>query len=92
MSILFGRKTSGTKVNMITYARGLVVALYVISWSFSISAAMLVQTNNYNELSCIMSIYSCIVLYATSKIVIYLFLMEKVYVVTAVGTTRANFL
>ncbi|KAG0295798.1 hypothetical protein BGZ98_001225 [Dissophora globulifera] len=39
-----------------------------------------------------MSIYSCIVLYALSKIVIYLFLMEKVYVVTAVGMTRKDFL
>jgi len=92
MSTLFGRKTAGTKMSAITYARGLVVALYVISWAFSLCAAMLVETNNYNELSCTMSIYSCIVLYASSKIIIYLFLMEKVYVVTAVGTTRVNFL
>ncbi|KAF9912697.1 hypothetical protein EC991_009433 [Linnemannia zychae] len=41
--------------------------------------------------SCIMSIYSCISLYASSKIIIYLFLMEKVYVVTAVGSTRRDF-
>ncbi|KAK3820767.1 MAG: hypothetical protein JOS17DRAFT_688412 [Linnemannia elongata] len=34
----------------------------------------------------------CITLYAISKIIIYLFLMEKVYVVTAVGTTRVNFM
>ncbi|KAF8923325.1 hypothetical protein BGZ52_009922, partial [Haplosporangium bisporale] len=53
---------------------------------------MLVQTNNFNEVSCTMSVYSCIVLYAFSKIIIYLFLMEKVYVVTAVGTTRSNFM
>ncbi|KAG0235602.1 hypothetical protein BGW42_005041 [Actinomortierella wolfii] len=39
-----------------------------------------------------MSIYSCIILYAVSKVIIYLFLMEKVYVVTAVGTTRSNFM
>ncbi|KAF9135628.1 hypothetical protein BGW39_001508 [Mortierella sp. 14UC] len=41
--------------------------------------------------SCLMSIYSCISLYAGSKIIIYLFLMEKVYVVTAVGSTRRDF-
>ncbi|KAG0043689.1 hypothetical protein BGZ83_011131 [Gryganskiella cystojenkinii] len=38
-----------------------------------------------------MSIFSCIILYALSKIIIYLFLMEKVYVVTAVGSTRRDF-
>ncbi|KAF9115608.1 hypothetical protein BGX27_007187 [Mortierella sp. AM989] len=92
MSVLFGRKTAGTKLSTINYARGLVVALYIISWSFSLIAAMLVQTNNNNVISCTMAVYSCIILYAISKIVIYLFLMEKVYVVTAVGATRSNFM
>ncbi|KAF9922263.1 hypothetical protein FBU30_007671 [Linnemannia zychae] len=91
MSVLFGRKTAGTKLNTINYARGLVVSLYIISWTFSLIAAMLVQTNNFNAISCTMSVYLCIILYASSKVIIYLFLMEKVYVVTAVGTTRANF-
>jgi len=91
MSVLFGRKTAGTKLNTINYARGLVVALYITSWSFSLIAAMLVQTNNFNAVSCTMSVYLCIILYAFSKLIIYLFLMEKVYVVTAVGTTRPNF-
>ncbi|KAF9129167.1 hypothetical protein BGX30_014056 [Mortierella sp. GBA39] len=92
MSVLFGRKTAGTKLSTINYARGLVVWLYIISWTFSLIAAMLVQTNNFNAISCTMSVYMCITLYAISKIIIYLFLMEKVYVVTAVGTTRANFM
>jgi hypothetical protein len=92
MSVLFGRKTAGTKLSTINYARGLVVSLYIISWTFSLVSAMLVQTNNFNTISCTMSVYMCITLYAVSKIIIYLFLMEKVYVVTAVGTTRANFL
>lgn len=91
MAFLFGRKTSGTKLSTINYARGLVIALFLISWAFSVIAAMLVQTNNFNMLSCELSILSCIALYALSKIIIYLFLMEKVYVVTAVGVTRSNF-
>ncbi|KAI1315344.1 hypothetical protein EDD11_000952 [Mortierella claussenii] len=91
MSLLFGRKTAGTKLGTINYARGLVISLYLVSWAFSFAATMLVQTNNYNKISCFMSVYSCIVLYALSKIVIYLFLMEKVYVVTAVGATRREF-
>lgn len=92
MSVLFGRKTAGTKLSTVNYARGLVVSLYIISWTFSLIAAMLVQTNNFNVISCTMSVYMCITLYAISKIIIYLFLMEKVYVVTAVGTTRVNFM
>ncbi|KAI8602534.1 hypothetical protein EDD21DRAFT_303607 [Dissophora ornata] len=39
-----------------------------------------------------MSIYACIILYAISKVIIYLFLMEKIYVVTAVGSTRSEFM
>ncbi|GJJ69048.1 hypothetical protein EMPS_01394 [Entomortierella parvispora] len=91
MALLFGRKTAGTKLSSINYARGLVVALYMVSWVFSLIASMLVQTNDGNLLSCQLSILSCIALYALSKIIIYLFLMEKVYVVTAVGQTRSNF-
>ncbi|KAF9148224.1 hypothetical protein BG015_010060 [Linnemannia schmuckeri] len=91
MALLFGRKTAGTKWGTINYARGLVIALYMISWGFSFMATILVQTNNNNIVSCVMSIYTCIALYAGSKVVIYLFLMEKVYVVTAVGSTRRDF-
>ncbi|KAG0325689.1 hypothetical protein BGZ99_000279 [Dissophora globulifera] len=92
MSVLFGRKTAGTQLKSINYARGLVISLYLVSWMFSFIATELAQTNNFNTVSCTMSIYTCIVLYALSKIVIYLFLMEKVYVVTAVGMTRKDFL
>ncbi|GJJ75322.1 hypothetical protein EMPS_07680 [Entomortierella parvispora] len=92
MSVLFGRKTAGTKLSTVNYARGLVITLYLVSWAFSVVAAMLVQTNNFNPVSCTMSVYSCIILYACSKIFIYLFLMEKVYVVTAVGSTRFDFM
>ncbi|CAO3566217.1 unnamed protein product [Mortierella alpina] len=91
MSMLFGRKTAGTKLGTINYARGLVISLYLVSWAFSFMATMLVQTNNYNVTSCTLSVYSCIVLYAISKVIIYLFLMEKVYVVTAIGSTRKDF-
>lgn len=91
MSALFGRKTAGTKMSNINYARGLVIALYLVSWVFSFMATQLVQTNDYNIVSCTISIYTCIALYAGSKFIIYLFLMEKVYVVTAVGLPRSEF-
>ncbi|GJJ74520.1 hypothetical protein EMPS_06878 [Entomortierella parvispora] len=91
MSVLFGRKTAGTTLKSINYARALVISLYLVSWAFSFIATILVQTNDGNVLSCTFSVFSCIILYALSKIIIYLFLMEKVYVVTAVGSTRRDF-
>ncbi|KAF9352048.1 hypothetical protein BGX26_010071 [Mortierella sp. AD094] len=90
MSLLFGRKTSATTLSSLNFARGLVVGLYTVSWLFSLMAAMLAQTNNYNAVSCTVSNFVCIFLYAGSKVLIYLFLIERVYVVTAVGVTRWN--
>lgn len=90
MSVLFGRKTSGTSLANINYARGLVVALYVVSWAFTTIAAVLTSTNAGNLVSCTVSIFVCLSLYAASKIIIYLFLIEKVYVVSSVASTRQN--
>ncbi|KAG0001903.1 hypothetical protein BGZ79_003966 [Entomortierella chlamydospora] len=90
MALLFGRKTSSTKFSSLNYARALVVILNIVSWLFSFSSALLAQTNNGNYVSCDLSIFFCIFLYAGSKILIYLFLMERVHVVTAIGVTRWN--
>ncbi|KAF9169594.1 hypothetical protein BGX21_001140 [Mortierella sp. AD011] len=90
MSLLFGRKTSATKFTSLNFARGLVVGLYTVSWLFSLIAAILAQTNNFNPVSCTISNFVCILLYAGSKVIIYLFLIERVYVVTAIGVTRQN--
>jgi hypothetical protein len=90
MSHLFGRKTSGTLYRGVNYPRALVIVLYTVSWLFSFSAGILVQTNNNNPVSCAISIISCVVLYASSKVIICLFLMERVYVVTAIGVSRWN--
>ncbi|KAF9338442.1 hypothetical protein BKA57DRAFT_532466 [Linnemannia elongata] len=90
MSVLFGRKTSGTSMANINYARGLVISLYVVSWLFTTIAAVLTSTNTGNIMSCTLSIFVCLSLYAASKIIIYLFLIEKVYVVSSVTTTRKD--
>ncbi|KAF9125906.1 hypothetical protein BGW39_007076 [Mortierella sp. 14UC] len=90
MSVLFGRKTSGTNMANINYARGLVISLYVVSWGFTTIAAVLTSTNTGNITSCTLSIFICLSLYAMSKIVIYLFLIEKVYVVSSVTTLRRD--
>ncbi|KAF9565957.1 hypothetical protein EC968_003987 [Mortierella alpina] len=88
LSVLFGRKTSGTSMANINYARGLVIGLYVISWSFTTIAAILTSTNTGNITSCTLSIFVFLSLYTASKIIIYLFLIEKAYVVSSVATTR----
>ncbi|KAG0026299.1 hypothetical protein BGZ82_009541 [Podila clonocystis] len=88
MSVLFGRKTSATKWSNINYPRFLVILLYLVSWVFTFMAAELVQHHDFNLFACTLSIYTCVVLYASSKVIIYLFLMEKVYVVTCIGISR----
>jgi hypothetical protein len=90
MSLLFGRKTSGTNMANINYARGLVISLYIVSWAFTTIAAVLTSTNNGNIISCTVSIFMCLSLYAMSKNIIYLFLIEKVYVVSSVTTLRRD--
>ncbi|KAG0196416.1 hypothetical protein BGX28_010179 [Mortierella sp. GBA30] len=74
----------------INYARGLVISLYVVSWAFTAIAAILTSTNTGNIVSCTISIFVCLSLYAASKIIIYLFLIEKVYVVSSVSSTRKD--
>ncbi|KAG0365028.1 hypothetical protein BGZ54_006937 [Gamsiella multidivaricata] len=90
MSVLFGRKTSGTSLANINYARGLVISLYIVSWGFTTIAAILTSTNVGNITSCTISIFVCLSLYAMSKIIIYLFLIEKVHVVSSVATLRKD--
>ncbi|KAG0266540.1 hypothetical protein BG011_002030 [Mortierella polycephala] len=90
MSVLFGRKTAGTRMTNINYARGLVISLYIVSWAFTTLAAVLTSTNTGNIVSCTISIFVCLSLYAMSKIIIYLFLIEKVFVVSSVTTTRKD--
>ncbi|KAG0302115.1 hypothetical protein BGZ98_007786 [Dissophora globulifera] len=88
MSLLFGRKSALIRFRSINYARGLVLVLLLFSWAFSFSAALLVQTNNFNIVSCQLSSLTCIFLYAASKIAIYLFFIERVNIVTGLGVNR----
>lgn len=71
LSTLFGAKTSTERVRHLTYARLLVLFVYGASWAFTTASTILVATNNYNEISCTLSILTCDVFYAGSKILIY---------------------
>ncbi|CAO3676500.1 unnamed protein product [Umbelopsis ramanniana] len=70
------------------YARVLVISLFSVSWAFNLISTLLVSTNNNNITSCTLSIFMCITLYALSKIFIYLFLIEKIYVVVSNEQSR----
>ncbi|KAG0001902.1 hypothetical protein BGZ80_003894 [Entomortierella chlamydospora] len=89
MSFMIGRKTS-VPISSLNYARGLVIALYITSWLFSFVVAILAQTSDNHPVSCTVSNFVCIFLYAASKVFIYLFMVERAHVVTDVGVSRWN--
>lgn len=46
LCLLFGLKTFNVQYKYLTYSRWLVIALYVQSWAFVVTAILLVSTNN----------------------------------------------
>lgn len=88
LAVLFGYKTYNVQFRYLTYSRWLVLALYVLSWAFTVTSMVLVTTNNGNYTSCLLSILVCDVFYSGTKIVIYAWLIEKIYVVTSTRKTR----
>lgn len=90
LSVLFGIKTFNVKFRFLTYSRWLVLILYIFSWSFTVISMLLVTTNNANFTSCFLSIMMCDIFYSGTKIVIYAWLIEKVYVVCSSRESRWN--
>ncbi|SAM04378.1 hypothetical protein [Absidia glauca] len=88
MGTLFGIKTHNVQYKYLSYSRWLVLLLYLCSWAFTVSTLILVATNNGNYLSCLLSELACDVFYSGTKILIYCWLIEKVWVVNAPRTSR----
>ncbi|KAI9270752.1 hypothetical protein BDA99DRAFT_534860 [Phascolomyces articulosus] len=88
MCLLFGIKTYNVDFRYLTYSRWLVIALYINSWAFTYTAIILASTNNGNSMSCLLSELACDVFYAGTKLTIYFWLVEKVWVVSAVRKAR----
>jgi hypothetical protein len=88
LSLLFGVKTFNVTFQYLSYSRWLVLALYVISWSFTTISMLLVTTNNGNYTSCFLSIMVCDIFYSGTKIVMYAWLIEKVYIVSSARQAR----
>ncbi|EUC61767.1 transmembrane protein, putative [Rhizoctonia solani AG-3 Rhs1AP] len=77
------RVTSVNELKALSWPRVCVVLILVVSWLFVIGAGILIHgvgmATSYN--SCSAGIFLCIWLYASSKVLIYAFLIEKVRVV-----------
>jgi hypothetical protein len=82
LSVLFGAKSTAERLRHLTYARLLVLVIYIVSWAFTAASTLLVATNNYNQISCTLSIITCDVFYAGSKILIYAWYLIHSSIVT----------
>ncbi|KAI9301181.1 hypothetical protein BJ944DRAFT_271871 [Cunninghamella echinulata] len=87
---LFGIKTYRINYKTLTYARILVVSLYICTWAFTASSAVLAYTNNGNPTSCFFSIMVCDLFYAGTKLIIYLWLIERAFIVSGCRTRRVD--
>ncbi|KAF7325941.1 hypothetical protein MKEN_00445000 [Mycena kentingensis (nom. inval.)] len=73
-----------------SWARLCVLLIFVDSYLFLLASGVLVfgvglQTN---AMACAAGIFLCVLCYATSKVLIYLFLAEKIYIVWGAGRPR----
>lgn len=66
-----------------TWPRLCVLLVFIDSWLFLFSTGILIggAGMSTNFVNCSLGIFACIILYATSKVLIYCFLIEKVHVV-----------
>ncbi|KAI8878537.1 hypothetical protein K501DRAFT_325979 [Backusella circina FSU 941] len=88
MSGLFGIKTFNVQFKFLSYSRWLVLVLYVLSWAFTMTATIFVSTNNGDFISCFLSEMACDIFYSGTKITIYSWLIEKIWVVSHSRTSR----
>jgi len=61
----------------------LIISVFADSWLFIFLSGILINGigMSFSEVACEMGIFACIVFYALSKVLIYIFLIEKVYIV-----------
>ncbi|KAJ3868204.1 hypothetical protein EV359DRAFT_77863 [Lentinula novae-zelandiae] len=75
--------TSWNSIKEMTWARVCILLIFLDSWLFLFASGILTFGVGLEskEVVCEMAIYLCIIFYATSKLLIYSFLVEKVYLV-----------
>ena len=77
VSLIFGRKIAAME-GPVRYVQSLLFILYTFSWAFNLVACMLTSTNNGNYLSCVLTNFNSVILYTGTKIVLFLYFIEKV--------------
>ncbi|CAO3648665.1 unnamed protein product [Cunninghamella blakesleeana] len=87
-SFLFAIKTYHFKLKYISYSKLLVVFLYICSWAFIFTSIPIVLANNENYASCLAQNFTCDIFYPSTKILIYLWLIERVWIVKADRSPR----
>ncbi|KAF9078372.1 hypothetical protein BDP27DRAFT_1412370 [Rhodocollybia butyracea] len=89
---LSAEEWSRSSIRDMPWVRICVLLIFVDSWLFLFTSCILVFGIGLesNQLVCAMGIYICVAFYATSKILVYSFLLEKVYLVwsPSVGSSR----
>ncbi|KAI8147955.1 hypothetical protein BJV82DRAFT_594056 [Fennellomyces sp. T-0311] len=87
ISLIFGRKIAGIE-GPVYYVRALLLAMYALTWAFDLISCMLVSTNNGNYISCILGFFNCILTYTFAKIMLYLYFIEKIYIISVPKAVR----
>ncbi|KAI8984387.1 hypothetical protein BDF20DRAFT_911489 [Mycotypha africana] len=90
LAYIIGNKTYSETTRTMNYGKFMVIMLYVTSWSFAFTSAVVVSTNNNNMVSCTLAMLSCDIFYAGSKIVIYAWLIERIFLVKAIKQPRLS--
>ncbi|KAJ3157503.1 hypothetical protein HK101_001415 [Irineochytrium annulatum] len=79
---LFGRKIGWALHRPYIPSRVLVLISLFLSWIFNVCATLLIIYSYNDPVACDIAILYCAILYATNKIVIYLFLIEKAHAIS----------
>ncbi|KAI0930101.1 hypothetical protein AcV5_006896 [Taiwanofungus camphoratus] len=90
-------KLKGTRslhgLSHINLPRLLVILTFLDSWLFIFTSGLLIQGVGMerNRTVCALGIYNCVAFYTTSKILIYMFLLEKLHVVWSLSPHSKRF-
>ncbi|KAI9299820.1 hypothetical protein BJ944DRAFT_244803 [Cunninghamella echinulata] len=88
LGVLFGIKTYDIDFKFLSLSKLLVILLYVCSWAFLFSGLPVIATNNGNFTSCMLANIGCDLFYTGTKVFIYSWLIEKVWIVGANNKPR----
>ncbi|KAF5384028.1 hypothetical protein D9757_006945 [Collybiopsis confluens] len=85
--------SSWSSLKEMTWARTCVLLVFLDSWLFLFASGILVFGIGMEskDVVCAAGIYLCVLFYATSKLLIYFFLVERVYLVWSASITATRF-